>query len=105
MALNFQWDMVMNLKLEHYIANSKYGTIAIQMSKHASYVPIYDGARRCLATDRIERTYEATTILLLLLVTCTVGCVIEYFRYLPIPVYLALFVIVSFTLISWHYKW
>jgi hypothetical protein len=104
-ALNFQWDMVMNLKLEHYIANSKYGTIAIQMSKHASYVPICDGARRWLATDRIERTYEATTILLLLLVTCTAGCMIEYFRYLPFPIYLALFALASFTLVCWQYKW
>jgi hypothetical protein len=85
--------------------DNKYGTIAIQMSKNASYVSIQDGVRCWLAIDRIERSYEATTILLLLLVTSTVGCMIEYFRYLPIPIYLALFVIAGFTLISWRYKW
>ena len=85
--------------------DNKYGTIAIQMSKNASYISIQDGVRCWLAIDRIERSYEATTILLLLLVTSTVGCMIEYFRYLPIPIYLALFVIAGFTLISWRYKW
>lgn len=85
--------------------DNKRGTIANQMSKYASYLSIQGIVRCWLAIDRIEKSYEATTILLLLLVTCTVGCMIEYFRYLPVPIYLALFAIAGFTLISWHYKW
>ena len=85
--------------------NQQLRTIAIQMNKRAPYLPIHNRVKRWLTTDRIEKTYEATIILLLLLVTCTIGCMMEYFRYLPIPIYLALLVIASFTLISWHYKW
>lgn len=50
-----------------------------------------------MISDRTERSYEATITLLLLLVTCAIGSALEYFRYLPVSIYLVLYTIAGFT--------